>query len=515
MSQQKSLIASKIIEIILNAEKEHSSYCIIFSYKKSRKQLYISNKHIYALDSTEVTEKFSALLVMAKLLSREELKSLVTTEPTIWELDKSLILTKNLSSDKVKKIFSLQLSRIVKSLLDWPSINYKLKPGTFGDISDVKIPLYQEELLLHLYRLSPDKETVDHIRRNKDQSFFIRSNQFSKLKTLPFNSQEGYLISALKSGLTPSQIEKLNKMSAKNLYETLAVFHKLNFLSSSHEEDSAAPEASVHDSKDIPLIKSDDISREPYDDKGEHVLDTETLELRIQEFSEILSDFDEKDYFQIFDISPDEFSMSEIKSKYHSFVKKYHPDKFRRHGSDDLNNVLETILNKINTAYETLQDPEKLKEYQKLQLSPTRDNSSVVSGSRHVAVENFIRGKNLINAQHYVEAISFLERAVRIKPDNGDYHAYLAYAMSKSVQYRRRAEEHFLKAIELAPMNINTYIHLGRMYKEASLFTKAIKIFQEALQWDPENRIALDALAEIQKKQKGKSKTFLNKLFGK
>jgi len=53
------------------------------------------------------------------------------------------------------------------------------------------------------------------------------------------------------------------------------------------------------------------------------------------------------------------------------------------------------------------------------------------------------------------------------------------------------------------------------MYKEASLFTKAIKIFQEALQWDPENRIALDALAEIQKKQKGKSKTFLNKLFGK
>jgi tetratricopeptide (TPR) repeat protein len=331
------------------------------------------------------------------------------------------------------------------------------------------------------------------------------------MKAMPFNTQESYVISACNNQLPPAEILRLGKIDEDSLFDILETFRKLHFIVPMEKSE-------------VPTLAEEDTEIAPVDDDlHENALapPSEQDEVEIQELiesnEEFLQELEAKDYFEIFEVSPDSFTTAQVKTAYHEFVRQYHPDKYRRLNSEELNEIMENILNTFNTAYETLIDKERLDEYIKTVFSKSNSvTSSPGPASSHlVAKENFMQGKNLINAKHYAEAIGYLQRAVRIKPDDGDYHAYLGYAMSKTIQYRREAEEHFLKAIELSPMNINTYLHLGRLYRDARLYHKAVKAFNDALQWDPENRIALKELEEIEKLQKSKSKGFLNKLFGK
>jgi len=206
-------------------------------------------------------------------------------------------------------------------------------------------------------------------------------------------------------------------------------------------------------------------------------------------------------------------------TNYYSLARKFHPDKFRKYGSEELNDILENILNIFNTAYDTLKDDKKRQKYdEELDTALKRGSflgteNNYSRNIKKIAIANFNRGKTLIQTQKYGEAVVFLKRAAQIDPENGDYHAYLAYAMSKTSQFRRAAEEHFLKAIELNPMNISTYIHMGRMYKEARLYNKALHAFEEALKWDPENKIANKEIEEINILMGKRSKGFFGKLF--
>jgi Tfp pilus assembly protein PilF len=58
------------------------------------------------------------------------------------------------------------------------------------------------------------------------------------------------------------------------------------------------------------------------------------------------------------------------------------------------------------------------------------------------------------------------------------------------------AEQNLLKAIELEPADAENHVILGLLYKEGKLTQRAVKKFEEALGWDPDNK---QAKAELQK----------------
>lgn len=514
MAEKKTVLAKKIVKILDDLRQKDTPVSLIFTNDKIRKSFFIKNSLIFGLDSSDVTEKFSALLVMSKQITKDDLKTLVTKEQSMWELDQKIIENKKLESEQIRKVFSLQLSRMVNSLLEWATITYKVSEKNGDWPSSTKKPLFLEEFYLHLFRHLAASDT-DHTfwKDHRNERFVLNNDRAPKLMSMPLNNTESYVISACNNQLTPDQILGMKTIGEDALFEILDILRKLDFIvqKTDHNDSLAALNSSITENSTA------ETSTESFPEiAGPDMGDVDVREL-IDKNMNLLSELETKDYFEIFEISPDNFSVTQVKLTYHDFVRQYHPDKFRRLNSDELNDIMENILNTLNTAYETLIDKERLAEYQKTVLTKSTSVSSTVSPSSSllVAKENFLQGKSLINAQHYAEAIGYLKRAVRINPEDGDYHAYLGYAMSKTVQYRREAEEHFLKAIELTPMNINTYLHLGRLYREARMYLKAVKTFSEALKWDPENKIALKELQEIEKEQKSKSKGFLNKFFGK
>ena len=517
--ERKNVLAIKLAEIVTGAIGKNPHCRLVFSNQDSKKVFDFSDGMIVNLDSTEVTEKYAALLLMSKLVDQEQLRQAAQPDRRSWEVDEELIGNKNLSPEQTKKIFSLQLSRITHSLLEWPTINFKVSVTDSGPSERRKKNLFMEELLLHLFRTAPDPEVTARIESQKDYQYSFDTERLPILLTLPLNSQEGYVLSRIKGRLTPSQVADSGPVSFEKVLEILAIFNRLGFLQ-------CLPDAARRTGTGL-LPKMDLPKQEapaaPAPSPSPSPAATEAvIELKrmLDEFRSLREELDVKDYYDILEVTREDFSASQLKTNYYAFAKKYHPDKFRKYGSDVLNDTLEHILNLVNTAYETLKDPERREEYDRdLNTGrlkspgggPTAQQTRV--NMDQVANDNFTQGKSLIQVQKYAEAVSFLKRSVQIKPDNAEFLAYLGYAMSKIPQYRRESEKHFLRSIEINPMNTNTYIHLGRMYKEVRMLAKALEAFQNALRWDPENRVALQEIEEITGSKR--SKGFLGNLFKK
>jgi len=87
---------------------------------------------------------------------------------------------------------------------------------------------------------------------------------------------------------------------------------------------------------------------------------------------------------------------------------------------------------------------------------------------------------------------------------------------SKIKTYIQKAEQDFLKAIQLEPWNPEGYVGLAMLYKAEGLQTKAIKQLEKALEAEPDHISARETLEELTggKKKPAKSTIFGIDLFG-
>lgn len=514
--------AEKILKILDDARRSRTSFHIVFQNGHDRKVFGIHEDCITYLDSTDLKEKFSVLLVMLKIMTSDELKEKTQEKLKAFDLDETLIEEKNLTDHQIRKVFSLQLSRMLQSMLEWDRVDFKINEREKSQ-SSRKPPLHVEEMQLHLLR-TMNLSTERLVEYFEGYHVNLVLDKIQVMRALPFNSAESTVLSKL-TGMfgIPEILQQVNAPQEKTL-GYLALLDQLHFLTftplqrmpsaspfSTPERAEAPPPQPAAPAAPAPA-KAGAISGSGAA-KPEKDFDVPG---KISELSDLLDEMDRQNYYDVLGIEREKFSLSDLKNRYYALVKLYHPDKFEKYRSPQLSSLLEKISNLINTAYETLKDS-SLKGVYDEKLNTRKVVSSggpePPLNVEALALEHFNKGRALINSQKYAEAVGLLRRAVQLKPENGDYNAYLGYAMSKIPQYKREAEQFFLKAIEVNPMNVSTYLHLGRMYKEANLNVKAVNMFEQALQWDPENKIARQELKEIEESSKSKSRGMFGKLF--
>jgi len=216
-------------------------------------------------------------------------------------------------------------------------------------------------------------------------------------------------------------------------------------------------------------------------------------------------------HYQLLDIAKTA-SDEEVKKAYFQLARRFHPDRFDRQVAGDFRTQIDEVFDAINNAYRVLSNKELRRIYDAKagQVSVQED----VQESLKKADIKFRQGKTLHGQGRYEEAITYLEEAVRMRRDKGDYYLLLAMCESKVPAYVKKAEQDFLKAIQLEPWNPEGYMGLGLLYKTEGLQTKAVKQLEKALEVDPEHASAREALDEITGKKKGSKGLFGMDLFG-
>ena len=283
------------------------------------------------------------------------------------------------------------------------------------------------------------------------------------------------------------------------------------------------------------------------------------------------------DYYDVLGVTR-HATTAEIKAAYYHLAKKYHPDRYHQLDSGDLRNKLEALFASITQAYDVLSQPAQRAGYdEKLRrgsgsLAQTLPRTSPLSGPepgvkepRASDVERTpsgdlkpsngqpgdtdsspqthgespgaeaipgasISGPQLPPAQraeHYYQqgrarferkeyhaAVHLLREAIKLDPSRAPYHYHLGLALIRNPRTRRDAELHLSRAAELEPYNAQIRVKLGLLYKEAGLAKKADNYFREALQMDPDNRVAQREMGSGVGKSKAANGGFWNSYVG-
>ncbi len=215
----------------------------------------------------------------------------------------------------------------------------------------------------------------------------------------------------------------------------------------------------------------------------------------ISDVVEMRESLSSKNYYQILNV-PKTSTEDDIKKAYFNLARRFHPDRFDREVQAAYRDQIDEVFDAITNAYRTLINREKRKIYD---ASAGAAHAEEPQDLLKRADIKFRQGKTLYGQERYDDAVVFLEEAVRLRKNKGDFYLLLAMAESKIPAFRKKAQEDFLKAISLEPWNPEAYVGLGFLYKNEGLLTKASKQFKKALEADPDHKLARQELQQINK----------------
>jgi len=328
----------------------------------------------------------------------------------------------------------------------------------------------------------------DGIRRMKFhpelQKFLEKKIPFPQVRVLYhlLTEEEKEILNKIKGAGTSETLWRSNKYNPEFFWKSLYLFYCLNLVD--FRDKDAIPEK---ETKEGAPVRPD-------------------VQEQLQEFLDFKERISSLNYYQILDV-PKNASEEEIKKAYFQLARKFHPDRFDRSVASEYRIQIEDIFDKITKAYRTLISKGQRQNYD-IKGSPGREE-----GGKDLAKKadiKFRQAKTLFTLSRYEDAVILLEEAVRLNRYKGNYFLLLAMTEAKIPAFRKKAEEHFIKATELEPWNPEAYVGLGVLYKEEGLLTKASKQFQKALEIDADHEIARREVAAM---GKGEKKGWLKGLF--
>jgi len=204
-----------------------------------------------------------------------------------------------------------------------------------------------------------------------------------------------------------------------------------------------------------------------------------------------------QDYFQILGLSRNA-TPADVKQAYAGRAEDYHPDRHFGSAPGVLRQLAQQIHEIISRAHATLGDPLAREAY-------TRELASAEGRMLHgdvgklVAAEGrFRKGEELMRRKQFLEARRYFEDAVRLYPEEGEFHAWLAWAIFQAAPASEQAMEAALEeldqAIRLNPRSDKGHLFSGYISKATGRPDKAAKQFAKAIECNPE---CMEALREL------------------
>jgi Flp pilus assembly protein TadD len=117
--------------------------------------------------------------------------------------------------------------------------------------------------------------------------------------------------------------------------------------------------------------------------------------------------------------------------------------------------------------------------------------------TRKDAERFYIEAKRHLDAGRCFEAICSLNEAVRHDPDNAKLHRLLGDLLALQPGCDQASREHYRKAVELDPYDVDSHLRLADLLEEAGLPLKARKVYEKVIDIVPDNEVALRKLGGI------------------
>jgi curved DNA-binding protein CbpA len=195
----------------------------------------------------------------------------------------------------------------------------------------------------------------------------------------------------------------------------------------------------------------------------------------------------------------------DIKSAYLEKSREFHPDRHFACESDDAKKKLTDIFTYINLAYDTLSNPEKRRQYNKLrskQPAQEASNTKIASqlyqeGKALLADVNlymqFNEGEEQKMVGNLMKAKKVFSEAIYFDSSEAEYHYYYGMVLSR-LKVFREAVKVLNKAIEMDPSRSVYLAELGHVLLNLDFRKRAQSAFSKALKIDPSDPRAREGM---------------------
>lgn len=491
------------------------------------KHVYFKNGDIVFASSDVGTERLGEILVRSGKLTRSELEfACKVRESSHLRLGKTLVDMGYVSDSELDALIKRQVESILLSLISWETGSYRaeLRDNALDtkDADLLRADISTENILLETVRGLDDPDAIRNgIGDLTAPLRFARAPDWIG-KNLTLTPQEGFVLSRVDGESSADEIAKLSPMGEDQTLRCICALIVAGVLETETTRVPVEPPPKVS----APRPQAVDSPPSPMASPPKPIAPAKKIEL-----SEMARQFQEEmrrkhatahevTYYELLDIettaTPDE-----IKAGYFRLAKKLHPDHRAGLKIHDPDGAFDDLYLAVKAAYEMLSSKTERRRYdftlEKKRPKPTtpapesppaahtttqpKPKEPVAPGpppshydARQMARLHFANGQRFFDEGCFHEAIEELQDAVRLDGGQGQYHRLLGHALLKNPKWRRRAEAHFLKVLEIDQFDVDTMLALGEIYEAGGLERRAHKVYEQALGLDPGNRRALEKL---------------------
>jgi len=497
-------LSQQLIAEALNAiQASAQSGSLVVRRENVTKTLRFEQGFLVDAQSSDPSEALGEMLLRMGRLSPDQLDAASKSGTSAEALSQALIAMNLVEPTQLAEFRVFHVQEIAYGLFNWVSGSFEFRSGNEpAGKSNLKLAL--PGLIFEAVRRITNPETVHRGLKGTDKVIRLASQFESKAETVFLKPEEAFVLSRIESSARISEILQISPLgletTQKTLYGFLATGIAEFVQESTGKRQSPIPAASrAYRSSSAPSFQP-----EPIDAQEAGTEDMESVQ---SDVFLMLAKAKTKNYYDLLSVSATA-SPDEIKKSYYSLAKKYHPDRYHQSKSADLKNALDVIFSTLAQAYDTLKVPATRGSYDakvfRLETpagaspdKPAPAASPSIAAQQKLADLNYRQGRGQYDQQDYWSAIQAFRQSVRMEPEVARYRYWLAMALTKNAKWRREAEEHFLRAIELEQFNADYYVGLGMLYKEAGMQRRAESQLKQALQVNPGNKAAQEALDSL------------------
>jgi Flp pilus assembly protein TadD len=206
---------------------------------------------------------------------------------------------------------------------------------------------------------------------------------------------------------------------------------------------------------------------------------------------------DDADHYQILGVDRDA-SEAQLRSAYFALARRLHPDRLAALDIRDMDEQAQQVFARINAAFSILGATDRRAAYDaELGRGGARVAAAEQAEAEKLAArifgaeEAYHQGEVALRRQNHAAAVEHFRRAAELNPQEGEYHALLAWAVwchaSDQAAVTAEVRRMMNKAIALAPNNATVYFYRGMLARQLGQEETAEQCFRKVLELRPDH----------------------------
>lgn len=190
----------------------------------------------------------------------------------------------------------------------------------------------------------------------------------------------------------------------------------------------------------------------------------------------------------------------EVERAYRETAQRFHPDSYAGYDVSELEDLLESVQEKLSASYRVLSNDEKRRAYVQYLLSRLDvGRSAEVNVDAEIALK---RGESALKRGDAKGALLAFEQAVALNPREPEYYSHLAWATyldgsGPKAARAREAQRALRRALALNPYLERAQVISAIIEAEGGEHASARKRLLKVLEMNPSSRLAKAALRKV------------------